>query len=146
MATGWALLRAVLVLSRSTHGSTVSTGRRCSVRLYVCDLGSLPVAYLYHYVTAEKKLVAPIIPKIKSPEDISNFDDYPDDDDVPHYIDNGKCQWFSRVVVVVVVVVVFMPAALACVWRCLVACGLTVVPSVYLCQALTGTLTSKRTA
>jgi len=37
----------------------------------------------------EKRLVAPIIPKIKGPEDISNFDDYPDDDDVPHYVDNG---------------------------------------------------------
>jgi len=37
----------------------------------------------------DKKLVAPIIPQIKSPEDISNFDDYPDDDDVPHYVDNG---------------------------------------------------------
>ena len=38
---------------------------------------------------SEKRLTAPIIPKIKGPEDISNFDDYPDDDGVPPYVDNG---------------------------------------------------------
>jgi len=37
----------------------------------------------------EKRLPAPIVPKIKSPEDTSNFDDYPDDDKVPPYVDNG---------------------------------------------------------
>lgn len=37
----------------------------------------------------EKRLPAPIVPKIKGPEDTSNFDDYPDDDGVPAYIDNG---------------------------------------------------------
>lgn len=40
----------------------------------------------------EKRIPGPIIPKIKSPEDISNFDDYPDDDHVPVYHDNGT-EW-----------------------------------------------------
>jgi len=40
-------------------------------------------------LATEKRLHAPIIPKIKSPEDLSNFDDYPDDDQIPVYHDNG---------------------------------------------------------
>lgn len=44
----------------------------------------------------DKKLPAPIIPKIKSTEDLSNFDDYPDDvGDVAPYIDNGS-NWDSE--------------------------------------------------
>jgi len=36
-----------------------------------------------------KKMKAPIVPNIKNSEDLSNFDEYPDDDDVPAYIDDG---------------------------------------------------------
>jgi len=40
----------------------------------------------------EKKMVAPIIPKIKSPEDISNFDDAPAEPEVAPYVDDGT-EW-----------------------------------------------------
>jgi len=37
-----------------------------------------------------KKLKAPIVPKIKGNTDISNFDDYPEEEDqIQHYVDDG---------------------------------------------------------
>jgi len=43
-----------------------------------------------------KKLKAPIVPKIKSNSDISNFDDYPEEEDqIQHYVDDGT-NWDSE--------------------------------------------------
>ncbi len=53
-------------------------------RALLCRFAGFDWTALY-----EKRLPAPIVPKIKSPEDTSNFDDYPDDDKVPPYQDNG---------------------------------------------------------